>query len=417
MKKNDKKTKVPFFHRISLLEKFTNFSLSDYVAFFEMPFKQRLQAASAFALFFLSVITIIHLAFYNNVKNNETARLYLILFYSSIYVGMILQTVLPILFKALRNFLPLLTVTSFIISLAGGFLFSFSIRGDAGIELNHLNVIVWLIGLFAIVFGVKLLTKVLRSFFIAKTTIDTEIGLAKEMQQKLLPDQKYENDYININARTIAANEVGGDYFDFASIKDGKKLLVAIGDVAGHNVAAGLLMGMVKSAFQTEIKYFESAPKLVDSLNKTVLGFGNKSHFVSFQLLEFDFESQKVQMVNAGHVPVLILRENGEVETIQLKKAPALGLSERSVYKSEEYNLCNGDIFILSTDGIFEAGVEEAREIGIEGVCDIIRNIGNTDPDTLSDTLFQNIEKINGGKQGNDDMTLFILQVKSEGST
>jgi chemotaxis family two-component system sensor kinase Cph1 len=146
----------------------------------------------------------------------------------------------------------------------------------------------------------------------------------------------------------------GGDFY-CASLGEAGRLAVVIGDACGHGaegarLVSGLLPDMLRLA----------APgmgpgRLLGTFNRRVAARLPLDRFVTAAAVEIDPRSGQVTIANAGHVPVLVKRANGEVTLIGRTSAPALGLLDHCIYPEERHTLAPGDVLVFMTDGVLEA--------------------------------------------------------------
>jgi hypothetical protein len=132
---------------------------------------------------------------------------------------------------------------------------------------------------------------VIRSVVEEKSKLDAEIDLAQTIQKDFLPTLNIQNEVVEVYGQSEFATEVGGDYYDAFWLSDGR-LIVAVGDVSGHNVAAGLLMAITKAAFRAELRHFTTLERLMHELNNDICDNSRPKMFVSFACLLLDFRSQ-----------------------------------------------------------------------------------------------------------------------------
>ncbi len=207
------------------------------------------------------------------------------------------------------------------------------------------------------------------------------LGTAKQVQLQFLPQQRPQLAGYQFYDYYQPADEVGGDYFGYISLPDGR-LALAIGDVAGKGVSAALLM----AHFCSEVRYClatsatpaEAVQQLNQDLSSEMLNY----HFVTFALCVLDPLRHRLTLVNAGHLPPLRRRGHSIEELGGGEGGLPLGCDAKRSYEQIELPLERGDTIVLYTDGISEAmnsqgdvyGSKRMREViarapqGVEGV-------------------------------------------------
>jgi phosphoserine phosphatase RsbU/P len=155
-------------------------------------------------------------------------------------------------------------------------------------------------------------------------------------------------------ARMYPAKVVGGDYYDFMEMPNGK-LGFAIGDVSGKGVSAGLFMPAVRIALRTNVSQAIRLELTMEMANRVMYELTDEERFVSSFYGVLDITSLHLCYANAGHHPSLLFRahsrEAGRLET----GGPVLGLLSDVRFESGSKDLLPGDLFVLYTDGVVEA--------------------------------------------------------------
>lgn len=145
---------------------------------------------------------------------------------------------------------------------------------------------------------------------------------------------------------------VGGDFYSLKYLGDGKVGL-AIGDVSGNGVSAALVMSRVASDIERGLDAGESPSALLDRINGS-LSAGDGEMYVTAACLRLDTRSRRVHIANAGHLPLVIRRPDGETWACAGASGMPLGMFPGS-YFEEELTLERGDVVVLLTDGLLEA--------------------------------------------------------------
>ncbi|MBI4475417.1 MAG: serine/threonine-protein phosphatase [Acidobacteria bacterium] len=150
-----------------------------------------------------------------------------------------------------------------------------------------------------------------------------------------------------------AALGVGGDYYDFLVLEDGK-LGLAIGDVSGKGIPAALLMASLRASLRGQtIQGTSDLAALMSNVNKLVYESSSSNRYATFFYAQYDALSRKLTYVNAGHNPPLLFRSR-EVTRLEMG-GPVVGLLPSFAYSAETIALQPGDILVAFTDGISEA--------------------------------------------------------------
>jgi serine phosphatase RsbU (regulator of sigma subunit)/pSer/pThr/pTyr-binding forkhead associated (FHA) protein len=201
---------------------------------------------------------------------------------------------------------------------------------------------------------------------LARNKIEQEIELAKEVQGRFLPRSVPHLPGYEFFAHYQAARDVGGDYYGFIDIGDGR-LAVAVGDVAGKGVPAALLMARLSGDVRLCVLSETEPTGAVKRLNQLLQEAGLLDRFITFVLAVLDLKKHRLTVVNAGHVPPLVRRAaSGALDEVARGDDVGLPLG---VDDSYEYTACDvslnpGDVVFLCTDGVLDASNEAEERFG-----------------------------------------------------
>jgi hypothetical protein len=194
-----------------------------------------------------------------------------------------------------------------------------------------------------------------------RTRLETEMGIARGIQNSLLPAAGLSTPWCNVAGMTLPATEVGGDYFDYLELSDGR-VAVVVADVAGHGVGAGILSAMTKSSFRTLVAADPLPLPLLRELNRTLCQLVQRNYFVTMAYMLLDPAKRTARIATAGHPPVLHFR--GEEVTRVRTPSMGLGMNKSALFAEEEISWNPGDSFLFYTDGVLEARDAHGEEYG-----------------------------------------------------
>lgn len=232
-----------------------------------------------------------------------------------------------------------------------------------------------------------------------------ELQIAGFVQEKLLPQmtESMHHGQIRIYGKTVSLNDLGGDYFDI--IKHQDLIGIVIGDVAGHGVAASLIMAFVKACIIKLEKLYARPLELVNRLNLLFRKTRNKKQrkFMSFQYLLFKKDAN-FEYVNAGHCfPILVDSVTKTATPLKMIGSP-LGATSKDIKEVQNHRLNAGQALILYSDGYYETG-----ELGFERFCDILVESYQFDPKDYFAAINNNIRAHLNHVAENDDKTLIVV--------
>ncbi|EMJ90765.1 7TM diverse intracellular signaling domain-containing protein [Leptospira alstonii] len=244
------------------------------------------------------------------------------------------------------------------------------------------------------------------------SAIEQELRIARELQKSILPDKFPKIEGIELSVRTECASFVGGDFYDFHDYGDGR-LGVFISDVSGHGIPAAIIASMVKLAFSIEVRKVVEPADLLKNVNRALMGKYGK-HFITAAYLIVDLNKDIITYSNAGHPPIAILNQSGELREIFLP-GWIMGL---------DGNLKNGELIIpikrndrivLFTDGVTEARDKFGQMFGYQKFYDLLKSNSKIQGRILNQIVFDTVRTWSGrGDQFEDDITLLILDLNGK---
>jgi sigma-B regulation protein RsbU (phosphoserine phosphatase) len=265
----------------------------------------------------------------------------------------------------------------------------------------------YIISVMMIVFAFATYIEVMRRIFTEKQIAETEIALARKIQQSLLPVIHEENEDYDVFGQTLTAQEVGGDYCDAIAGPD-ENVTVAVGDVSGHNMATGIMVSMLKSAIYSELNHYSNLSALAKSLNRTVYRNSQKNMYISFQMSIYNPAKRLLEHLNCGHMPLLIYSYSDQTLTEERIPNLALGLTESHSFTSQSIALRSGDIVIYYTDGLIENTADRSLDINFEGLAELITKHRNAD----LESMYSAVLGFFGPSNLEDDTTLLLFRAK-----
>jgi signal transduction histidine kinase/serine phosphatase RsbU (regulator of sigma subunit) len=242
------------------------------------------------------------------------------------------------------------------------------------------------------------------------------LEMAHKVQVSMLPLEMPQVQGLEIASFCVPAREVGGDYFDFLTPRNGHTDIgVFIGDVSGKGMSAALYMTMTKGLVQAFGGDCESPRETLSLINRQFHRASASNAFLSLSYAKIDTVSKKMIFASAGHnPPILYSPSRGKVEMV---KSPgmAIGLESKGLFdkvtQETELQLDSGDILFFYTDGITE-GMNERQEIyGEERLIDLIKANGNLCPNDLLDRLRTEHQHFVNGMEQFDDMTAVVVKI------
>ena len=201
---------------------------------------------------------------------------------------------------------------------------------------------------------------------------DDEMASAAVIQRALLPEvAKFVAETgLDVSAAMTPARDVGGDFFDLIRLNDGR-VAFGVGDVCGKGVPAALFMGITRTLIRINLRERPDLPGAILKTNAYLTNNNAAELFATILYAAFDPRSGEVEYVSCGHLPPLLRRAGGVVETLSAGGLP-VGLFDQLKPKVFQAAMHPGDLLFLYTDGVTEAVDTEDREFGEERLLGLI---------------------------------------------
>ncbi len=429
----------------SILKKAVRIATEEYEVFSHLSLGLRIGAVLALTLLYFALVILTHLTIYPYLIAGPKSSTVLSIIYSFV-LTLATLTILPILFPRLReksslamfvvcalNFFPfvilafliprlrkyktaIMSITVFLsIGVAGlVVMLEGTSEGVLSEQPGPATIGLWLIGLISIFAGIFIYGYVTEKTSVEKTRIETEVKIAQDIQSQLVPTVDLCGEGYELFGKTKSAYQIGGDFFEVTRLS-AQKFVVAIGDVSGHNIAAGLLMAITKGAFRTALQHTSSLEELVKSMNRTILENSDKKMFVSFKCCEFDLTTNSVTTVNAGHLPMFQYKNRAGTVVERNHPGLALGLAKEANYESQQIFFDKGDLFILLTDGIVEAANVSAEQFGFNRFKHAIERLAaEPGPKHIYEELMSELNDFTSSRSLSDDVTFVAIKIAQQ---
>ena len=240
---------------------------------------------------------------------------------------------------------------------------------------------------------------------ISSESLKSNLNQAAKIQQSLLPKKFPDFPGYQAAARSIPAELVGGDFYDFI-MGDGESLAVAIGDASGHELPAALLVRDVVIGLRVGYDRHLKIAYVLEHLNK-VLYRSLSRGFTSLFLCELEKDGS-IFYVNAGH-PAPLLVQNGKIEKLTIG-GTVLGPVADAKYKRGFARIDLKGILILYSDGLIERKNRSGDDFGLERLIQLVLEQKDLNADQILENVFSSIQKFGKGTRWEDDATLVVVK-------
>jgi serine phosphatase RsbU (regulator of sigma subunit)/predicted ester cyclase len=239
--------------------------------------------------------------------------------------------------------------------------------------------------------------------------IEQELRVARRIQQASLPEKVPELEGWQISPFYRPAREVGGDFYDFHLLPEGKLGLV-VGDATGKGVPAALVMSTTCGMLQAVARALGSTSpgEVLAQVNETLLARIPPNMFVTCFYAVLDPKSATLSYANAGHDPPHVRRGDGHAEELRARGMP-LGLMAGMGYEEEGASLSEGESVLFYSDGLVEAHDSQGEMFGFPRLRGLVAKHGREE--SLEEALLEELYSFVGeGWEQEDDITLLTLR-------
>jgi hypothetical protein len=234
----------------------------------------------------------------------------------------------------------------------------------------------------------------------------TEIDLARTIHRNLVPSIGCRSERFEFYGASAPSGEVGGDLVDL--VHDDQNWIGYVADVSGHGVAAGVVMGMFKSAARMRLSSPVGVDALFTDLNRVLFDLKSPNMFITCACVRH-CNSGRIEFGLAGHLPILHFRINTRtVDELSVGHFP-VGMFEESTYRCGQAHVEPGDLLVLLSDGLTEVFNPDDEEFGLERLKQVVIEHSGNPLQQLFDAVFTRV-RAHGPQL--DDQTLLLVRCK-----
>ncbi|MGK0155841.1 MAG: serine phosphatase RsbU (regulator of sigma subunit) [Neolewinella sp.] len=244
-----------------------------------------------------------------------------------------------------------------------------------------------------------------------------ELAMAQTIQQQILPEGPVVLAGFDVAADYFACGAVGGDYYDYLQLSDGRTMVV-VADVSGHNLASGMVMVGARAMLRTmalvhdqpEQVFSRVADLMYEDLTRT-------ERFLTAAAVALQPNGRTVDYVSAGHNDLMVYRANSDsVERLESEDV-ILGFLPKPEYSARQLQLEPGDCILLYTDGIPEAVDQVGEMYGEDRLSQLFAQLApNHTAQRILDGIMQELDVFRRGQMGTDDVTAVVIRCTDEGN-
>jgi putative ABC transport system permease protein len=255
---------------------------------------------------------------------------------------------------------------------------------------------------------------------VEQETLRRDIALASDVQRRLLPAAPPRSECVDFAAASVPARRIGGDYYDFVELGDGR-IGIALADVSGKGVAAALIMSVVQASLRIISSEGDvPPPRLVARMNEFVYRSTPGNKYATFFYALLDVQRRQLRYVNAGHNAPYLLRAGrrstadcGSPEIEQLSVGgTVVGMFPEMAYEEATVELCPGDVLLAFTDGVPEAHSPENEEFGEERLQLLLRQTAHLPAYEIGARISAEMKNWIRDAEQYDDLTFIVMKMR-----
>lgn len=235
-----------------------------------------------------------------------------------------------------------------------------------------------------------------------------EMEIAQDIQRNFLPEAAPSASGFDVYAINVPAKEVGGDFYDYIDLGDGRHALV-IADVSGKGVPGAIYMALTCTVLRAASRSADGPAQAVAEANRIIAERSASGMFVTLFLAAIEPRTRTLTYVNAGHNPPLLLRGGSFIELSS--DGVALGVLDDIQPKEETVVLERGDILLLYTDGVTEATGPLDQQYGEERLRAALLDHRNATAADMVGSIRADVLAFSRGEAQFDDITLMVVKV------
>ena len=238
-----------------------------------------------------------------------------------------------------------------------------------------------------------------------------QMRIAREIQQRLFPEEAPQLDGLELAGLTESAEQTGGDYYDFVPMSNGDYGLV-VGDVTGHGIGPALLMAETRAYLRILAADLDDVGEILTRANRVLTEDTGSERFVTLLFVRLSPKTGTVCYASAGHPPALWLDGSGHLKRELKRTGIPLGIRPDTEYTvSEDFPLEPGDLLALMTDGVEESTSEDGEMFGKER---IVQTLGTHQVESAAEIvagLHEAGRSHEAADHQPDDFTTIVLKV------
>lgn len=244
-----------------------------------------------------------------------------------------------------------------------------------------------------------------------KEKIETELEIAARMQKDILPNEFPSNGEFDIAACSVPAKKVGGDFYDYIPMGNGRYGII-MSDVSGKGIPAGLFMAISRSVIRVNFLNMEGPSAVLKNANEHIYYDSKTGMFVTSFCCIVDTEANEITYSNAGHFEQYLFRQKSKKIVPLYAKGKPLGVMPNETFIDKSIKYAKGDILLLYTDGITEAMNDRIEQFGEDRLQSLLEEVESHQRSSqIIETILANVREFAGDVEQFDDVTIMCIRL------
>jgi sigma-B regulation protein RsbU (phosphoserine phosphatase) len=239
--------------------------------------------------------------------------------------------------------------------------------------------------------------------------LEQEMAFARQTQQSILPRHLPSHPGYDFGAMIRPARAVGGDFYDFIYLDD-EKLGIVVGDVSGKGLPAALVMALTFSLVRSETGRTQNPRQILKNVNRHLIHMNANNMFVTLLLCILDCKTGAFSYSRAGHLPPIVVHQDGRVVDFTINEGQLLGIFEDIHIDEKQCVIPDGGLVLMYSDGLNEAANSQGIEFGKQRIKNVLVTHRLEKAQSICENLWTAILNYSDQNSYQDDFTALIIK-------
>lgn len=240
--------------------------------------------------------------------------------------------------------------------------------------------------------------------------VEHELQIARSIQQSLLPKVRPKIRGFEVAGWSQPADDTGGDFYDWKNLADGHWVIV-LADVTGHGIGPAILASVCRAYSRAIFNVRDTLEKVLKNINTSFAEDLTPERFATFVAAVCQEGSNQLELLSAGHAPILVYSSENKCLSILDAQALPLGIFP-DLWEAVpvKVTMSPGDIVVLITDGFLEWEDNSGEQFGTDRLAAILRQFGDREPEVIIAELYHSVLNFANGTTQQDDLTAVLIK-------